>query len=57
MQTRFYVTSREFRMVLIAVVGLVIGAMTFVWSNIRFVGLAYEHQTLSKKHQDLLREN
>ena len=56
-KTRFYVTSREFRAVLIAVAGLMIGAMAFVWSNIRLVSLAYEHQILNKKHRSLLREN
>ena len=54
---RFYVTSREFRMVLVAATGLMIGAMTFVWGNVRLVGLAYEHQKLDKEHRDLLREN
>ena len=44
-------------MVLIAVAGLMIGAMGFVWSNIRLVGLAYEHQGLNRVYRDLLREN
>ena len=53
----FYVTSREFRMVLVAVAGLMIGAMAFVWSNVRLVGLAYEHQSLNRERSELLREN
>lgn len=44
-------------MTLIAVAGLMIGAMAFVWSNVRLVGLAYEHQGLNREHRDLLREN
>ena len=44
-------------MVLVAVAGLMIGAMVFVWSNVRLVGLAYEHQGLNREHHDLLREN
>ena len=56
-KTQFYVTSREFRMVLVAVAGLMIGAMAFVWSNVHLVGLAYEHQGLNREHRDLLREN
>ena len=56
-KTQFYVTSREFRMVLVAVAGLMIGAMAFVWSNVRLVGLAYEHQGLNREHRALLREN
>ena len=56
-KTQFYVTSREFRMVLVAVAGLMIGAMAFVWSNLHLVGLAYEHQGLNREHRNLLREN
>ena len=56
-KTPFYITSREFRMVLVAVAGLMIGAMAFVWSNVRLVGLAYDHQGLNRGHRDLLREN
>ena len=50
-------TSREFRMVLVAAAGLMIGAMAFVWSNVHLVGLAYEHQGLNREHRELLREN
>ena len=57
LKVRFYVASREFRMVLVAFAGLMIGAMAFVWSNIRMVGLAYEHQGLDREHRDLIREN
>ena len=56
-KTKFYVTSREFRMVLVAVASLMIGAMAFVWSNVRLVGLAYEHQGINRAHHELLREN
>ena len=56
-KTQFYVTSREFRMILVAVAGLMIGAMAFVWSNVRLVGLAYEHQSLNREHRELLKEN
>jgi cell division protein FtsL len=44
-------------MVLIAIAGLTIGAMAFVWSDIRLVGLAYKHQILTKNYHILLREN
>ena len=56
-KNQFHVTTREYRVVLVAVVGLMIVAMAFVWSNIHLVGLAYEHQILNKKHRSLLREN
>ncbi len=49
--------SREFRMVLVVVAGLMVGAMAFVWSNVRLVSMAYEHQSVNKEHRDLLREN
>jgi cell division protein FtsL len=44
-------------MVLIAIAGLTIGAMAFIWSDIRLVGLAYKHQILTKNYHMLLREN
>ena len=53
----FQMNSREYRMVLIAIAGLTIGAMAFVWSDIRLVGLAYKHQILTKNYHMLLREN
>ncbi len=56
-KTRFHVTAREYRLVLMAVTGLMIAAMAFVWSNTRWVGLAYKYQTLDKTHKNLLREN
>ena len=54
---QFHVTAREHRLVLMAVTGLMIAAMVFVWSNTRLVGLAYKYQTLDKTHKNLLREN
>ena len=54
---QFHVATREYRMVLVAVSGLMIVAMAFVWCNIRLVSLAYEYQILDKTHRSLLREN
>ena len=56
-KNKFHVTTREYRLVLMAVVGLMVVAMAFVWSNIRLVGLAYEYEALNETHQTLLREN
>ncbi len=56
-KNKFRATNREYRMVFIAIAGLMIAAMAFVWSNIRLVGLAYEYQMLSKTQKKLLREN
>ena len=56
-KNQFHVTTREYRLVLVAVVGLMIVAMAFVWSNVRLVGLAYEYQVLDKTKRSLLREN
>ena len=47
-KNKFRATNREYRMVFIAIAGLMIAAMAFVWSNIRLVGLAYEYQMLAK---------
>ena len=54
---KFQANSREYRMVLVAITGLTIGAMAFVWSDIRLVGLAYKHQILTKNYHMLLRKN
>ena len=54
---QFHVTTQDYRLVLMAVVGLMVVAMAFVWSNIRLVGLAYEYEALNEIHQTLLREN
>ena len=56
-KNQFHVTTREYRVVLLAVVGLMVVAMAFVWSNVRLVGLAYEYQALDKAKRSLLREN
>ena len=56
-KNQFHVVTREYRLVLVAVVGLMIVAMAFVWSNVRLVGLAYEYQALDKTKRRLLREN
>ena len=56
-KNQFHVATREYRVVLVAVAGLMIVAMAFVWSNVRLVGLAYEYQALDKTKRSLLREN
>ena len=56
-ELKFQANSREYRMVLVAITGMTIGAMAFVWSDIRLVGLAYKHQILTKNYHMLLREN
>ena len=56
-KNQFHVTAREYRLVWMAIAGLMLVAMAFVWSNIRLVGLAYEYEALNENHQTLLREN
>ena len=56
-KNQFRVTAREYRLVWMAIAGLMLVAMAFVWSNIRLVGLAYEYEELNETHQTLLREN
>ena len=53
---QFYVAPREFRVVLVTLVGLMVGAMIFVWNNVRLVKLAYESQPLKQERRELLRE-
>ena len=53
---QFYVAQREFRVVLVTLVGLMVGAMIFVWSNVRLIKLAYESQPLKQERRELLRE-
>ena len=53
---QFYVAPREFRVVLVTLVGLMVGAMIFVWSNVRLIKLAYESQPLKQERRELLRE-
>lgn len=44
-------------MILVATSVLMLGAMAFVWSNVRIVKLAYEFQGLVQERRQLLREN
>ncbi len=53
---QFYVAQREFRVVLVTLVGLMVGAMIFVWNNVRLIKLAYESQPLKQERRELLRE-
>ena len=53
---QFYVAPREFRVVLVTLVGLMVGAMIFVWNNVRLIKLAYESQPLKQERRELLRE-
>ena len=53
---QFYVAQREFRVVLVTLVGLMVSAMIFVWNNVRLVKLAYESQPLKQERRELLRE-
>ncbi len=53
---QFYVAQREFRVVLVTLVGLMVSAMIFVWNNVRLVKLAYESQPLKQERRELLSE-
>jgi cell division protein FtsL len=55
--SRFHVSPREFQMILAASVFLMIGAMAFVWPNVRMIKLGYEYQVLMKEKRGLMREN
>ena len=57
LKNRLHVSSSEFQMLLFAFVLFMVGAMAYVWPNIKMINLAYEFQSIQKEHRDLLREN
>ncbi len=56
-KNRIHFSTREFRLLFGIFFLFLVGALAFVWSNVRMVKLAYEYQTVAKKHKVLLREN
>ena len=56
-KTRIHVSPRKFRMMLMVSVLLMVGAMGFVWPNVKKVKMSYEYQYLAREQQRLLKEN
>ena len=55
--SKLHVSPSEFRMTLLAAILFMVGAMTFVWPNVKMVKLSYEFQYLQEIQRQLLREN
>ncbi len=56
-KTRLHVSPKELRTLLVVFVLFMLGAMAFVWPNVKMVKIAYEYQTLTQEQRKLLREN
>ncbi len=56
-KSRLHVSPKELRTLLVVCVLFMIGAMAFVWPNVKMVKIAYEYQTLTQDQRKLLREN
>ena len=57
LKARMHVASAEFQLLLFAFILFMVGAMAYVWPNIKMINLAYEFQSIQKEHRALLREN
>lgn len=57
LKERLHVSSPEFRRILLASVLLMVGALAYVWPNVKMVHLAYEFQVLQKERRALQNEN
>jgi len=55
--TRVQVSPEKFRVMLTFFVLLMVGAMAFVWPNVKMVKMAYEYQNLAQEKRRLLQEN
>lgn len=56
-KTRVHMSPREFRMILLASILLMIGGLAFVWPSVKMVKIGREYQILAQEQQQLLREN
>jgi cell division protein FtsL len=56
-QTRVHVSPKKFGGIIMVFVLLMVGAMAFVWPNIKKVNMAYEYQSLAGEKHRLLKEN
>jgi len=56
-KTRGHVPPKKFGVILMFSVLLMVGAMAFVWPNVKMVKMAYEYQSLAQKERRLLKEN
>ena len=57
LRSRLHVSSTEFQLLMFAFVLFMIGALAYVWPNIKMIKLAYDFHAIEKEHRDLLKEN
>jgi len=56
-KTRVHVSPKKFWGIIMCSVLLMVGAMAFVWPNVKIVKMAYEYQSLAQEKRRLLKEN
>ena len=56
-KTRVHVSPKKFWVILIFSVLSMVGAMAFVWPNVKMVKMAYDYQSLAQEERLLLQEN
>ncbi len=56
-KTRVHVSPKKFWVIFMFSVLLMVGAMAFVWPNVKMVKMAYEYQSLAKEQLRLSGEN
>ena len=56
-KTRVHVSPKKFWVIIMFSVLLMVGAMAFVWPNVKMVKMAYEYQSLAQEERRLLQEN
>ena len=54
---RFYISPKDFRMIFLISVLMLLAALAIVWPNVRKVKLSYDYQTLANQRDKLLTEN
>ena len=54
---QLHVSSKGFWMALLVSILFMFGALALVWPNIKKIKLGYEYQDLSKRREELSREN
>ncbi len=56
-KTQVHVSPKKFWVIMMFSVFLMVGAMAFVWPNVKMVKMAYEYQSLAQEKRRLLKEN
>jgi cell division protein FtsL len=56
-KTRVHVSPKKFWGIIIFSVLLMVGAMSFVWPNVKMVKMSYEYLSLAEEKRRLLKEN